>query len=263
MQRVEALGFDSLWTGDHVSFHTPLYESLTLLASYASVTRRVAPRHRRLPAGPAPAGRRREGHLDARRAVGRPARSSGWGWAARTRRSSRPAAFPTGSAGARVTEGIEAVRTLWRDTPATFKGRFTAFEGVSSIPKPVQQGGPADLDRRALGRRPRAAPGVRATAGCPTSSSPERYKAEPGEDSRGGRRGRGRPIEASSPRIWRSSRWGATTSGASGRGCERLSRRYAQDFGPLAEKYGIIGTARAVRRAHRALHRAAGATTSS
>ena len=27
-RRVEALGFESLWTGDHVSFHLPLYESL-------------------------------------------------------------------------------------------------------------------------------------------------------------------------------------------------------------------------------------------
>ncbi|PYN10634.1 MAG: LLM class F420-dependent oxidoreductase, partial [Candidatus Rokuibacteriota bacterium] len=40
-RRVEALGFESLWTGDHVSFHLPLYESLTLLASYASITTRI------------------------------------------------------------------------------------------------------------------------------------------------------------------------------------------------------------------------------
>ena len=40
-RRVDALGFDSVWTGDHVSFHTPLYESLTLLASYAGITSRV------------------------------------------------------------------------------------------------------------------------------------------------------------------------------------------------------------------------------
>src|SRR5712691_7463885 len=41
VRRVEELGFDSVWTGDHVSFHTPLYESLTLLASYAGITSRV------------------------------------------------------------------------------------------------------------------------------------------------------------------------------------------------------------------------------
>src|SRR2546426_1057673 len=40
-RRVDALGFDSIWTGDHVSFHHPLYESLTLLASYIGITSRV------------------------------------------------------------------------------------------------------------------------------------------------------------------------------------------------------------------------------
>ena len=40
-RRCEALGLDSLWTGDHVSFHNPLYESLTLLASYAAITSRI------------------------------------------------------------------------------------------------------------------------------------------------------------------------------------------------------------------------------
>src|SRR5438552_5738204 len=40
-KRVEALGFHSLWTGDHVSFHTPIYESLTLLSAYASITSRI------------------------------------------------------------------------------------------------------------------------------------------------------------------------------------------------------------------------------
>ena len=34
VRRIEALGFDSVWTGDHVSFHNPMYESLTLLATY-------------------------------------------------------------------------------------------------------------------------------------------------------------------------------------------------------------------------------------
>jgi NAD(P)-dependent dehydrogenase (short-subunit alcohol dehydrogenase family) len=41
VRAVESFGYDSVWTGDHVSFHNPLYESLTLLASYASITSRV------------------------------------------------------------------------------------------------------------------------------------------------------------------------------------------------------------------------------
>src|SRR5437867_5868844 len=47
VQRLEAVGFDSVWTGDHLSFHNPLYESLALLGSYASITSRI-PRGRRV-----------------------------------------------------------------------------------------------------------------------------------------------------------------------------------------------------------------------
>src|SRR5213076_3594465 len=50
--------------------------------------------------------------------------------------------MPHQERGARVTEGIDVVRTLWRDSPASFKGRFTEFEGVSIDPKPVQKPGP-------------------------------------------------------------------------------------------------------------------------
>ncbi len=83
VQRVEQLGFDSVWTGDHVSFHNPLYESLTLLASYAPITRRI-----RL--GTAV-------YLLALRSPAVAAKITAW--AARTRRSSSCAASPTRSGG--------------------------------------------------------------------------------------------------------------------------------------------------------------------
>ena len=39
--RIEAAGFDSIWVGDHISFHVPVVESLTLLAFTAAVTERI------------------------------------------------------------------------------------------------------------------------------------------------------------------------------------------------------------------------------
>jgi alkanesulfonate monooxygenase SsuD/methylene tetrahydromethanopterin reductase-like flavin-dependent oxidoreductase (luciferase family) len=67
--------------------------------------------------------------------LGRPARVR------RRRRRREPKEFelcgiPHKERGARVNEGIDAVRTLWRDTPASFHGRFTRFESVSIDPKP-------------------------------------------------------------------------------------------------------------------------------
>jgi alkanesulfonate monooxygenase SsuD/methylene tetrahydromethanopterin reductase-like flavin-dependent oxidoreductase (luciferase family) len=81
-RRVDALGFDSIWTGDHVSFHLPRYELCGV---------------------------------------------------------------PHRERGARVTEAIDVLRTLWRDSPASFAGRFTRFDGASIEPGPVQKPGPPIL----------------------------------------------------------------------------------------------------------------------
>jgi probable F420-dependent oxidoreductase len=48
---------------------------------------------------------------------------------------------PFESRGARTDEYVAALRTLWREDPATFDGEFTSFEPVHSNPKPVQAGG--------------------------------------------------------------------------------------------------------------------------
>src|SRR3989449_3252847 len=141
VQRVEQLGFDSVWTGDHVSFHNPLYESLTLLASYAPITRRI-----------------RLGTAVYLLALRSPAVAAkitatidvlsggrlifGVGVGGENPKEFELCGVPHAERGARVSEAIDVVRTLWRDTPATFKGRFTNFEGVSIDPKPVQKPGP-------------------------------------------------------------------------------------------------------------------------
>src|SRR5262249_46667158 len=40
-QAAEAAGFDSLWAGDHVSFHLPLLELTVALATFAAATERI------------------------------------------------------------------------------------------------------------------------------------------------------------------------------------------------------------------------------
>jgi probable F420-dependent oxidoreductase len=44
--------------------------------------------------------------------------------------------------GARTDEGIEVLRTLWRDDPASFAGRFFDFENVVLATRPRTEGGP-------------------------------------------------------------------------------------------------------------------------
>ncbi|HKX06272.1 MAG TPA: LLM class flavin-dependent oxidoreductase [Methylomirabilota bacterium] len=238
-RRCEALGLDSLWTGDHVSFHNPLYESLTLLASYASITSRI-----KLGTGVYLLALRRPtvvakitSTLDAL-CGGR--LIFGVGVGGENPKEFEACGVPHRERGARVSEGIDVVRALWRDTPASFKGRFTQFEGVSIDPKPVQRPGPPIW----VGGRSDAA---LARAGCQGDGwisyvvQPERYAQslakirlaadESGRSLEGFVAGHltfvtvGRDYE-SAERAW----------------VRSLSNRYAQDFGPLARKYGVIGT---------------------
>jgi probable F420-dependent oxidoreductase len=239
VRRVETLGFDSVWTGDHVSFYNPLYESLTLLASYAGITSRV-----KLGVGvyllalrqPAVAAKITS-TLDAL-SGGR--LIFGVGVGGENPKEFEASGIPLRERGARVTEGIDVVRTLWRDSPASFKGRFTQFEGVSIDPKPVQKpappiwiGGRSDA---ALARAGRQGDGwisyvVQAERYKRSVAKIEAAATMAGRSLEGFVRAHltfisvGRDYE-SAERVW----------------VERLSRRYAQDFGPLAKKYGIIGT---------------------
>ena len=190
-RRVEELGFDSVWTGDHVSFHNPIYESLTLLAAYAGITRRIklgsavyllALRHPTVAA-------KITGTLDTL-SGGR--LIFGVGVGGENPKEFEACGIPHHERGARVTEGIEVVRALWRDSPATFKGRFTAVRGREHRSQARAAPRAPHLDRGPVRRRA----GARGAAGGwlgvlrrPARSLP----AEPRQDPRGGRGGRSIP----------------------------------------------------------------------
>ncbi len=238
-RRVEELGFDSLWTGDHVAFHHPLYESLTLLASCAGITRRVklgsavyllALRHPTIAA-------KITSTLDVL-SGGR--FIFGVGVGGENPKEFEACGVPLNERGARVNEGIEVVRTLWRDTPATFKGRFTQFERVSIDPKPVQKPGPpiwiggrSDAALRRAGRQ--------GDGWVSYAVHPARF-AQSLETIRTAAAEVGRPLDGFTPAHLTFITVGRDYEAAKATWIRLLSRRYAQDFAPLAERYGIIGT---------------------
>jgi probable F420-dependent oxidoreductase len=41
VRRAEQLGFDSIWSGDHIIMHSPIMDVMTVLASFAAITERV------------------------------------------------------------------------------------------------------------------------------------------------------------------------------------------------------------------------------
>ncbi len=239
VREVESCGYDSVWTGDHVSFHNPLYESLTLLASYASITSRI-----RLGTGV---------YLLALRSPAIAAKVTatldvlsggrlifGVGVGGENPKEFELCGVPHRERGARVSEGIDVVRTLWRDTPATFKGRFSAFEGVSIDPKPVQSGGPpiwvGGRSDAALARAGRQGDGWVSYV-----VQPERYAASV-QKIRAAAESHGRSLERFTFAHLTFITVDRDGDRARATWVRLLSERYAQDFAPLVHKYGVVGT---------------------
>jgi probable F420-dependent oxidoreductase len=140
-REAEDAGFDSLWAGDHVSFHEPLLDVTVALTAFASVTERIA-----LGAGVlllplrAPALVAREfaslDYLSGGRVI------LGVGVGGEHTRDFEAVGVPVRERGARTDEGMLALRGLFSAAPASFSGRFFAFDGISISPRPVQPGGP-------------------------------------------------------------------------------------------------------------------------
>ena len=239
VRRIEALGFDSVWCGDHVSFHNPIYESLTLLASYVPITTRL-----RLGSAV---------YLLALRAPAIAAKITatldvlsggrfvfGVGVGGENPKEFELCGVPHRERGARVTEAIDVVRTLWRDTPATFKGRFTQFSAVSIDPKPVQKPGPpiwvGGRSDAALTRAGRQGDGWVAYV-----VQAERY-AQSLDKIRSAADAAGRKLEGFAAAHLAFVTIGRDWESAKTVWVQALTKRYAQNFEPLARKYGIIGT---------------------
>ena len=239
VRRLDALGYDGVFTGDHVSFHNPIHDSLTLLASYASITTRIrlGTAVYLLALRPAAVAAKAAASLDVL-SGGRLVFGVGVG-------GENPKEFelcgvPHRERGARVSEAIDVVRTLWRDTPASFKGRFSQFEGVSIDPKPVQKPGPpiwvGGRSDAALARAGRQGDGWISYV-----VQPERY-SQSLEKVRGAAQAAGRTLDGFTAAHLAFVTIGRDRERARATWVEYLSRRYAQDFGPLAGKYGVIGT---------------------
>ena len=239
VRRVEALGFESVWTGDHVSFHGPIHESLTLLASYVPITSRIrlGTAVYLLALRPPAIAAKATATLDAL-SGGR--LIFGVGVGGENPKEFELCGVPHRERGARVTEAIDVVRTLWRDTPASFKGRFTQFENVSIDPKPVQQPGPPIW----IGGRSDAALARAGRQGDGWMSyiiQPVRY-AQSVDKIRAAAQAAGRRLDSFAFGHLAFITLGRDWESAKAVWVQHLSRRYAQDFEPLARKYGIIGT---------------------
>ena len=238
VKRLEAVGYDSVWTGDHMSFHNPIHESITLLATYAPITKRI-----KLGVGvyllalrsPAVAAKQAAtlDVLSGGRLV------FGVGVGGENPKEFELCGIPHKERGARVNEAIDAVRTLWRDTPASFHGRFTRFDGVSIDPKPVQQLPPIWIGGRSDAALARA--GRQGDGWMSYVVQADRY-AQSLDKIRAAAATAGRSMEKFTAAHLVFITVGRDYEAAKRAWVSVLSKRYAQDFEPLAKRYGVIGT---------------------
>ena len=137
-RRAEALGFDSLWVGDHVAFHVPIAESLTALAFAAGAPERSAlgtavyllalrqPTH----------AAKISATLD-RLSGGRLVLGVGLGgefppeWEA--------VGVPVAERASRVEESVPLLRRLWSEDRVAHEGRHFRFGPVTIAPKPSER----------------------------------------------------------------------------------------------------------------------------
>ena len=141
----EELGWDSIWGGEHLSFHNPILDLPVALAIFAARTRRLL-----LGAGLVLLPLRHPswvaktyGSIDY---VSGGRLLLGVGVGGEGKQDFEAAGVPIAERGARADEAIAAVRELWRagaeGRPASHDGRFYPFQGVSIDPSPAQAGGP-------------------------------------------------------------------------------------------------------------------------
>jgi probable F420-dependent oxidoreductase len=238
VQRLEAIGYDSVWTGDHMSFHNPIHESITLLASYAPITRKI-----KLGVGvyllalrPPAVAAKQAATLDVL-SGGR--LIFGVGVGGENPKEFELCGVPHKERGARVNEAIDVVRTLWRDSPATFHGRFTRFESVSIDPKPLQQPPPIWIGGRSDAALARA--GRQGDGWISYVVQADRY-AQSLDKIRAAAAAAGRSMDKFTAAHLVFITIGRDYEAAKRAWVSVLSRRYAQDFEPLAKRYGVIGT---------------------
>jgi probable F420-dependent oxidoreductase len=137
----EALGFDSLWAGDHIAFPAPILDPLTLLACYAARTTRVRLgtcvyllplRH------PTPVAKM-VASLDF---VSEGRVIFGIGVGGEFPGEFQASGVPVRERGARTDEAIGVLRGLWRGDGGAHRGRFFDIDPVRLAPLPAQSGGP-------------------------------------------------------------------------------------------------------------------------
>jgi probable F420-dependent oxidoreductase len=139
--RLEALGFDTLHTGEHLFFHVPTQSAPIALAVAAGATERIrlVSAVVLLPLYPAAQLAKMASVLDVA-SGGR--LTLGVGVGGEYPPEFRAAGVPVSERGRRSDEALEVMTRLFTGEPVTYAGRWADVDGLALRPPPAQPGGP-------------------------------------------------------------------------------------------------------------------------
>jgi probable F420-dependent oxidoreductase len=239
-QAVEEVGFDTLWTGEHVVFHRPILDAVPLLAGVAAVTQRVK-------IGPAaimvtlrhPTMLAKELATLDRISDGRLVIVAGTG--GDFPKEFEACGVPMAKRGLRTSETIELLRLYWTEERFSYPGQIYQLEDVWMEPKPKQSGGPPIW----LAGRSDAA--IKRAARLGDGYMPYMYTAKRCRESFDEVIAAASDLDVS---LREDFTWSAfvyvsmhdDAERARELGIRDLSWRYGKDFAPWIDKYCVYGT---------------------
>ena len=238
-QAVEELGFDALWTGEHIVFHRPILDAVPLLAGVAGITRRIR-------IGPAAIMvTLRHPTMLAKELATLDVISGGRlivvaGVGGDFPKEFEATGIPMARRGRRTSETIEIMRRYWTEERFSYAGEIFQLDDVWMTPKPLQPGGPpvwlAGRSSAAIARAARLGDGY-----MPYMYTAERCRQSFGE-LRESAREAGRPLRdgfAWSAFVYVSMDDDAAK--ARELAIRDMSWRYGKDFSPWIDKYCVHG----------------------
>jgi probable F420-dependent oxidoreductase len=236
---IEALGFDSVWTGEHMLFHGPVTDGLITLAAFAGKTLsiKIGSAINLLPLRPPVVVAKAVSTLDI---VSKGRFIFGVGVGGEFPKEFEACGVPHHERGRRANEAIEICRKLWTEDHVTYQGKVFQLQDVTMLPKPVQPGGPpivvSGRSEAAIRRAARLGDGY-----MPYLFTPERY-ADGLKTIYAIANEQRRDMSRFTPYHFVFTAVGKTHEEAHRVAVEKLSRRYNQPFEDLVERYCALGT---------------------
>lgn len=138
VRRVEQLGFDSVWSGDHIIMHNPVMDVMTVLATYAAVTERIrlGTAVYLLPLRHPVAIAKQVASLDL---LSEGRFTFGVGVGGEIQREFAAVGVPLHERGRRTDEALEIITRVLSQDHVTFEGKHFRLHDVTLAPRPHQQ----------------------------------------------------------------------------------------------------------------------------